>query len=126
MTPHGTYSRYTHGRCRCDLCKAANRRRADAKKRAVQDQPLPPEPDYRLPVAPDVDTTWMEQAACKGRSDLFFPAPGSGNSNQRFHDAAATICHSCPVQDNCRHYAIAIGAQHGVWAGVPARQLQAS
>ena len=128
MTPHGTYSRYTHGRCRCDLCRGAAQRRAAAKKRERlrrEGRPIP-DPVYNLPVAPDVDTRWMDQAACKGRTDLFFPTPGSGNSNQRFHDAAQTICNTCPVNNECRQYAIATNATHGVWAGVTANELQAS
>ena len=117
MKEHGTRARYSQG-CRCQPCTEANT--AYSRARQV------PRDAYNLPTIPFIETTWMDRAACKGRSDLFFPAPGSGNRNHRYHEAAATICNGCPVQDNCRHYAIAIGARHGVWAGVPARQLQAS
>lgn len=31
---------------------------------------------------------------------------------------AKEICASCPVQVDCRSYALTIGEQHGIWGGL--------
>lgn len=36
--PHGTYSRYTNGRCRCDLCREANRERGRRYRKEVKER----------------------------------------------------------------------------------------
>ena len=38
--PHGTYSRYTNGRCRCDLCREANRERGRRYRKEIKDRAL--------------------------------------------------------------------------------------
>lgn len=126
MTSHGTRSRYTHHGCRCDLCTAANRRYNRANKRRYDDINTHNRDPYNLPTIPDVDRTWMADAACKGRHDLFFPANGSGKPNRTYHQQAQAICAACPVATQCREYAITIDARHGVWAGQTANQLQAT
>lgn len=117
MMEHGTRARYSRG-CRCQPCTDANS--AYSRDRRPRRDP------YNLPTIPVVATGWMDQAACRGRSDLFFPAPGTGRTNATYHRQAQTICATCPVQDQCRRYAITIDAKYGVWAGVPARELRAS
>ena len=63
------------------------------------------------PVFPDVDSSFMAGAACRGRGDLFFPPKGG------FPGAAAkAICASCPARLACDEYAEATGAE-GFWAG---------
>ncbi len=37
---HGTYSRYTNGRCRCDLCREANRERGRRYRKEIKDRAL--------------------------------------------------------------------------------------
>lgn len=44
MSPHGTYSRYTNGRCRCLPCKKANRNYARSRRYIV----VAPERDDQL------------------------------------------------------------------------------
>ena len=36
--PHGTYSRYTNGRCRCDLCREANRERGRRYRKELKER----------------------------------------------------------------------------------------
>jgi hypothetical protein len=36
--PHGTYSRYTNGRCRCDLCREANRERGRRYRKEIKER----------------------------------------------------------------------------------------
>ena len=38
--PHGTYSRYTNGRCRCDRCREANRERGRRYRKEIKDRAL--------------------------------------------------------------------------------------
>lgn len=53
--------------------------------------------------------TWRDDAACKGRTHLFYPERGLTAH------AAKAICAGCPVQVECR----AAGAREpfGVWGG---------
>jgi len=38
LAVHGTYSRYTRGKCRCDACKAAHRDYQRAYRRSGRDK----------------------------------------------------------------------------------------
>lgn len=122
MTPHGTRNRYVHHHCRCTECTDANNRYQQERKQRRR----PYDIDYGLPTAPDVPTGWMDNAACKGHTNLYFPTPGTGHSNHTFHKQARQICDTCPVTTECRNYAIAIDARHGMWAGQTANELKAS
>jgi WhiB family transcriptional regulator, redox-sensing transcriptional regulator len=46
---------------------------------------------------------WRDMAACKGKSELFFPpaTAGRGALNE-----ARKICARCPVQEPCLEYAL--------------------
>lgn len=57
-----------------------------------------------------VMAAWRDQAACKGRTDLFYP-PAFGQveePRERTHRIAAcrTICDGCPVLDECQEWAM--------------------
>lgn len=52
---------------------------------------------------------WQQQAACRGRTDLFYPDKG------RTGQAAKTICTTCPVKAQCD--TAATGEPYGIWAG---------
>lgn len=69
---------------------------------------------------PAVDyKAWWDHAACKGRTDLFFPALG----NMRGLAAAKRICRRCPVIDQCRAYSLRLPPRTlGVFAGLSARE----
>jgi len=58
---------------------------------------------------------WRAKAACKGMTDLFFPA------KQEDVDAPKAICHTCPVERQCLAWALAHGEKFGIWGGVSER-----
>ncbi|MYT24599.1 hypothetical protein GTW69_30700 [Streptomyces sp. SID7760] len=51
---------------------------------------------YHLAYAPPIEP-WREQAACAGRSDVFFPRHGTPTDET----AAQTVCADCPVTVPC-------------------------
>ena len=66
---------------------------------------------------------WRARAACRGRSDVFFPAEG------RPGQAARDVCAGCPVLEECREWAIVnvsdVDVVAGsVFAGVSARTIK--
>lgn len=64
------------------------------------------------------DTSWVERAACRGRStDLWFPSGGSSDA----YSAALLICRRCPVRSECLDDALATEqahARHGIRGGL--------
>lgn len=50
--------------------------------------------------------------------DLWFPEDGQWTRAQ----AAKELCTTCPVQDECRQFAINTGQRYGVWGGLAAGQ----
>ncbi len=62
------------------------------------------------PPNPQMDTTFMNRAACKGKGALVFPVSGGPGT------AAKQVCDDCPVRRECGAYADAAGAE-GFWAG---------
>ncbi len=64
------------------------------------------------------NTDWFDQAACKGRTDLFFPPAfetqiDRGNRETR----AKAMCRGCPVLAECTEYMPHARAGDGVIAG---------
>jgi WhiB family redox-sensing transcriptional regulator len=65
---------------------------------------------------------WHQRAACKGQTDVFFPARGENT------EPAKQLCRTCPVQSECRAYAVdnrtvATGSElAGIWGGTSARE----
>lgn len=57
---------------------------------------------------------WADDAACKGKTELFFPRQGDNSSFAR----AQHICFSCPVFDNCLEYTMTNYERFGIWAGM--------
>jgi WhiB family redox-sensing transcriptional regulator len=58
---------------------------------------------------------WHKQAACRGLDQsLWFPEPGRRGQNA----AARAICEGCPVQAECREWAIEHGENDGIWGGL--------
>jgi Transcription factor WhiB len=61
--------------------------------------------------------TWMTQAACRGRTGLFFPPFGEQPDAREAREAVAgRICRVCPVLVTCREYARRHREQ-GFWGG---------
>lgn len=60
---------------------------------------------------------WMRQAACKGLSHLFFPAPAERpQARDRREATAASVCGGCHVQVDCRQFA-RDKHEYGFWGG---------
>jgi WhiB family redox-sensing transcriptional regulator len=59
----------------------------------------------------------MEKAACKGRTDLFYPKYSERpEAAARRVAKAKTVCSTCPVLEQCRDMARSVG-ELGVWGG---------
>jgi len=60
---------------------------------------------------------WMENANCKGKSELFFPPAGERPSaRERRENAARRICGECVVIRACRNWA-RDQRELGFWGG---------
>jgi WhiB family redox-sensing transcriptional regulator len=69
----------------------------------------------------EADETWLSQALCYGRTDLFFVA-GTRTSARTPQDLgkihrALSICEQCEVKPDCLKYAMA-NPQWGIWGGM--------
>ncbi len=61
--------------------------------------------------------SWMEQAACKGRTSLFFGIAGERPERRARREAAARkVCAGCPVLGPCRAIA-RLNRENGFWGG---------
>ncbi len=60
---------------------------------------------------------WMDDAACKGRMQLFFETPGERPERRARREARARkVCAGCPVLAECRQTARRNG-ENGFWGG---------
>ncbi|MFZ9628755.1 MAG: WhiB family transcriptional regulator [Ilumatobacteraceae bacterium] len=67
--------------------------------------------------APTGDTSWMDDAACKGHTPLFFPPRAERpQARERREAKARRLCLACPVLDECRTFA-RLNHEYGFWAG---------
>jgi WhiB family redox-sensing transcriptional regulator len=65
----------------------------------------------------DVETDWMDAAACKGRTALFFPPKAERpQARARRELRARRICADCPVLEPCGSFARE-HHEYGFWAG---------
>jgi WhiB family redox-sensing transcriptional regulator len=66
----------------------------------------------------DQGEEWKEQAACKGKTDLFFPKDieGSTRANTDGYREARKICAICPVRPECAEAGKSERA--GLWGGL--------
>ena len=61
--------------------------------------------------------SWMQEASCKGKTELFFFAPEESAAVRRKREyTAKAICRQCSVMLACREYARNNG-ELGVWGG---------
>lgn len=62
---------------------------------------------------------WQQHGLCREMDpEFFFPQRGEDS------DAAKAVCAGCPVQSECRDYALDMGEKHGIWGGLSERQRQ--
>ena len=63
------------------------------------------------------DDRWMQAAACKGLTHLFFPGPAERpQARDRRETMAQMVCSSCAVGPMCRDYA-RDHHEYGFWGG---------
>lgn len=82
---------------------------------------MPNAAHYNTPDAPQVGTDWMADAACLDHDpELWWPDNEvyQGEAVAAQTNAAKSVCDTCLVVDDCFVYAVAIGADHGIWAGM--------
>lgn len=61
------------------------------------------------------DDRWMADAACKGLTNLFFPAPAERpQARDRREAMARSVCSTCRVNDTCQSYARE-NHEYGFW-----------
>ena len=78
----------------------------------------------RVVMRPDtnVDTGWMDQAACKDEpTELFFF--DERIERKRVAEAKA-VCDRCPVWKKCLDYAIETPVDFGIWGGFTSRERE--
>ena len=70
-------------------------------------------------------TNWRSLAACAGLHDLFFGEAEHKGTHRRREARARAVCAGCPVRPECAAFAIASGAEFGVWGGMGEGELRA-
>lgn len=68
---------------------------------------------------------WTDEAACKGRTAVFFPTAAGTNASTTgdyVWAAAKRICFGCPVIGPCRQFALSTAEPNGVWGGLDPTQ----
>ena len=67
-------------------------------------------------------TPWVDQAVCRGRTELFFGRTSERPERRaRRERIAAALCAGCPVQVECRDYARR-NREYGFWGGEDERE----
>ena len=70
--------------------------------------------------------SWMDDAACKGRTTLFFGIAGERPERRVRREAQARkMCAECPVLEPCRDMA-RINRENGFWGGETEEERAAS
>lgn len=65
----------------------------------------------------DTDDAWMNRAACKGLTHLFFPTPAERpQARERREATAREVCATCTVRVSCRTFA-RDQHEYGFWGG---------
>ncbi len=63
------------------------------------------------------DDRWMNDAACRGLTHLFFPPPAERpQARERREATARDVCGSCQVHTTCRTFA-RTNHEYGYWGG---------
>ncbi len=74
-------------------------------------------PRHTAPVR--VSDDWREQGICREVDPYLW----HGDTQKDVAEAKA-ICHRCPVEAECREYALANHEQHGTWGGLSTKDRQ--
>lgn len=61
---------------------------------------------------------WRMKAECRDADpEIFFPIGNTGPAARQI-EQAKEICHDCPVECQCRDWALDTGQDSGVWGGL--------
>jgi len=72
---------------------------------------------HRQPIVEPREPDWREEAACKGRTPLFFPPKAERPQARARREAQARrLCERCPVLETCREFA-RVNHEYGFWGG---------
>ena len=64
-----------------------------------------------------VEDEWMDLAACRGMTHLFFPSSAERpQARERREAMARQVCGECRVQSSCREFA-RVHHEYGFWGG---------
>lgn len=65
----------------------------------------------------ETDDKWMNDAACRGLSEVFFPPTAERpQARERREQMARTVCETCAVLSTCRDFA-RNHHEYGFWGG---------
>lgn len=99
-----------------DVSPPAARSTPDDWRRRARD-PLDVNRDVHPILAAIADRSWIDDAVCKGRSDLFFGPTGERpTARRRREHIAKALCAQCPVLEPCRASARR-NHENGLWGG---------
>lgn len=125
LPPHHTSARYQRG-CRCQDCKRANR---DTKRAwRLRYKKADHTDDYGLPrTRYPVLEQWRDRALCgqlcrQGAADAIWWV----EARHPKADVARQICQACPVQDDCRTWALNLPEPIGIWGGLTPTERKSS
>jgi WhiB family redox-sensing transcriptional regulator len=78
------------------------------------------DPATRRDNVPRDSGDWQARAACRGNDWAVFFSPDAerGHARDRREAQARQICLPCPVLEQCRDHALAVGEPYGVWGGM--------
>ena len=81
----------------------------------------------RLPGQHSDRWNWQIHSACRGvDSTVFFHPDFERGTERATRDATAkTLCHNCPVMDQCRAHALRVQEPYGIWGGLTAQDRHA-
>ncbi|UVO13224.1 MULTISPECIES: WhiB family transcriptional regulator [unclassified Mycobacterium] len=71
---------------------------------------------------------WQLRGACRGvDSSVFFPPDGErGRARAQREQNAKKWCRNCPVLEQCRTHALAVGEPYGIWGGMSEAERHAA
>jgi WhiB family transcriptional regulator, redox-sensing transcriptional regulator len=92
-------------------------RRSDRDHDDVDLEPDAGPDDERTDGSASEDDSWIAEAGCKGRTNLFFGMAGERPERRARRELAARrVCADCPVAVPCRALARS-GRENGFWGG---------
>jgi WhiB family transcriptional regulator, redox-sensing transcriptional regulator len=77
----------------------------------------------KAPMADDIG--WQRQGLCRSDPAKWTPDPIPGLSVEEQSKEAIKICHQCPVEEQCKEWALEKREMFGVWGGLSEGEREA-